>query len=85
LGLALRKVGRLPHLLLLPLFLVEGDGNCLFRALGDQGDGGQGEHARHRAEVVRYMRDHRDDFEPFVEDDLSWEEHLGSLGEVETG
>lgn len=71
LGLALRQ--------------VEGDGNCLFRALGDQEDGEQEGHARHRAEVVQYMRDHRDDFEPFVEDDISWEEHLASLGEVDTG
>ena len=36
-----------------------GDGNCLFRALGDQLDGKVEEHAAHREAVVKYMRHHR--------------------------
>ena len=36
-----------------------GDGNCLFRALGDQLDGQVQEHMAHREAVVRYMRHHR--------------------------
>ena len=60
---------------------IPGDGNCLFRALGDQLDGSSGDHLRHRAAVVEYMRQHRQDFEPFVEDDLSFDTHLTGLAE----
>ena len=77
-----------------------GDGNCLFRALGDQLDGQVQEHMAHREAVVRYMRHHRwlistsistpidfffrDDFEPFVEDDISFDDHVSSLSEQGT-
>lgn len=63
---------------------IPGDGNCLFRALGDQISGSPHDHFKHREEVVRYMLDHRDDFEPFVEDDISFDEHLRNLSEVGT-
>ena len=39
--------------------MLKGDGNCLFRALGDQLDGRVQEHLTHREAVVRYMRHHR--------------------------
>ena len=29
-----------------------------------------------REDVVRYMLEHRDDFEPFVEDDISFDQHI---------
>jgi len=65
----------------LSLKQIPGDGNCLFRALGDQLDGNAGEHLHHRTSSVNYMRQHRDDFEPFVEDDISFDAHLASLAE----
>lgn len=68
----------------LSLKQIPGDGNCLFRALGDQLDGKVEEHAAHREAVVKYMRHHRDDFEPFVEDDMSFDDHLSSLSEQGT-
>jgi len=68
----------------LSLKQIPGDGNCLFRALGDQLDGRVQEHLAHREAVVRYMRHHRDDFEPFVEDDISFDDHLSSLSEQGT-
>jgi len=68
----------------LSLKQIPGDGNCLFRALGDQLDGQVQEHLGHREAVVRYMRKHRDDFEPFVEDDISFDDHLSSLSEQGT-
>lgn len=49
--------------------------NCLFRALGDQLDGHMGNHYRHRQDTTNYMLEHRDNFQPFVEDDLPFEKH----------
>lgn len=49
--------------------------NCLFRALGDQMEGHMGNHHRHRQDTVDYMQDHREDFQPFVEDDVPFEKH----------
>ena len=56
----------------------------MFRALGDQLHGNPNDHLHHRADVVSYMRQHRDDFEPFVEDDISFDAHLASLAESGT-
>ncbi|XP_020608262.1 OTU domain-containing protein 3-like isoform X2 [Orbicella faveolata] len=63
---------------------IPGDGNCLFRALGDQIEGEHTSHARHRRETVKYMRDHRSDFEPFMEDNVSFDKHLEQLSKLST-
>lgn len=63
---------------------VPGDGNCLFRALGDQLEGHTKAHLQHRQETVEYMRQHRLDFEPFVEDDVPFERHVGNLEKAGT-
>ncbi|XP_060614678.2 OTU domain-containing protein 3 [Anolis sagrei] len=63
---------------------VPGDGNCLFRALGDQLEGHSQNHLRHRQETVAYMQQQRGDFEPFVEDDLPFEKHLANLSQPGT-
>lgn len=63
---------------------IPADGNCLFRALGDQLEGHCRNHFRHRAEVVNYMRMHRTDFEPFVEDDVSFDQHVSNLQKLGT-
>uniref|UniRef100_A0A0B7A1K5 OTU domain-containing protein n=1 Tax=Arion vulgaris TaxID=1028688 RepID=A0A0B7A1K5_9EUPU len=63
---------------------IPADGNCLFRALGDQLEGHGRNHFRHRAEVVNYMRTHRHDFEPFVEDDMPFDEHVRTLQKLGT-
>ncbi|XP_077867727.1 OTU domain-containing protein 3-like, partial [Saccoglossus kowalevskii] len=54
-------------------------GNCLFRALGDQLDGHARDHLKHRQDTVQYMLDHREDFEPFVEDDVPFARHVAML------
>ncbi|XP_077312463.1 OTU domain-containing protein 3-like isoform X2 [Lithobates pipiens] len=54
---------------------VPGDGNCLFRALGDQLEGHSRNHLKHRQETADYMIRHRNDFEPFVEDDVPFGKH----------
>jgi len=48
---------------------VKGDGNCLFRALGDQLDGKGEKHMDYRKKVIDYIRKNRDDFEPFLEEE----------------
>lgn len=59
---------------------VEGDGNCLFRALSDQLFGHPEKHKQLRREVVTYMRNHREDFEPFHSDEnVPFEHHLDLL------
>ncbi|XP_035501644.1 OTU domain-containing protein 3 isoform X1 [Scophthalmus maximus] len=63
---------------------VPGDGNCLFRALGDQLEGHSRGHLRLRQETVQYMTSHRQDFEPFVEDDVPFTQHLSSLSQPGT-
>lgn len=49
--------------------------NCLFRALGDQLDGGRTRHSDLRQEVVRYIQSHRDEFEPFLDEDEPFDEY----------
>ncbi|XP_029290794.1 OTU domain-containing protein 3 isoform X1 [Cottoperca gobio] len=63
---------------------VPGDGNCLFRALGDQLEGQSRGHLRLRQETVQYMMSHRQDFEPFVEDDVPFAQHLSNLSQPGT-
>ncbi|MBN3324722.1 OTUD3 protein, partial [Atractosteus spatula] len=63
---------------------VPGDGNCLFRALGDQLEGHSRGHLRLRCETVEFMEKHRDDFEPFVEDDIPFAQHVANLAQPGT-
>ncbi|XP_029434433.1 OTU domain-containing protein 3 isoform X2 [Rhinatrema bivittatum] len=63
---------------------VPGDGNCLFRALGDQLEGHSRNHLKHRQETVDYMVRQRTDFEPFVEDDIPFDRHIASLAKPGT-
>ncbi|XP_008316825.1 OTU domain-containing protein 3 isoform X2 [Cynoglossus semilaevis] len=63
---------------------VPGDGNCLFRALGDQLEGHSRGHLRLRHETVQFMTSHRQDFEPFVEDDVPFTQHLSNLSQPGT-
>ncbi|NWV67458.1 OTUD3 protein, partial [Malurus elegans] len=63
---------------------VPGDGNCLFRALGDQLEGHSRNHLRHRQETVDYMVRQREDFEPFVEDDVPFDKHVANLAKPGT-
>jgi hypothetical protein len=47
---------------------VAGDGNAFFRALAKQVYFDEQEHGRARQETIRYMREHREEFEHFVHD-----------------
>ncbi|GCB71876.1 OTU domain-containing protein 3 isoform X2 [Scyliorhinus torazame] len=63
---------------------VPGDGNCLFRALGDQLEGHSRNHLKHRRETVDFMVKHRQDFEPFVEDDVPFDRYVANLEKTGT-
>ena len=49
--------------------------NCLFRALGDQYEGHSRNHIQLRLQVVDFIKKNRDEFEPFIEDDVPFDEH----------
>ncbi|CAG0913396.1 unnamed protein product [Notodromas monacha] len=68
----------------LKLRMVLGDGNCLFRALGDQLDGNTRKHLDYRRQAVEHMRENRELFEPFIDDSISFERHVSLLGEPGT-
>ena len=54
--------------------------NCLFRALSDQLFGHPEKHKQLRKEVVTYMRNHKEDFEPFHSDENGpFDHHLDLL------
>jgi len=58
---------------------IPGDGNCLFRAVSDQLEGHARNHMDYRLRTTAYMESCRDDFEPFVEDDVPFDRHLANL------
>ncbi|KAL0461804.1 UNVERIFIED_CONTAM: OVARIAN TUMOR DOMAIN-containing deubiquitinating enzyme 7 [Sesamum latifolium] len=60
---------------------VTADGNCFFRALADQLEGNEDEHEKYRNMVVRFIRNNREMFEPFVEDEVPFDEYCRSMGE----
>lgn len=63
----------------LKLIQVTADGNCFFRALADQLEGNEEEHNKYRDMVVQYILNHREDFEPFIEDDIPFDEYCQSM------
>ncbi|KAH9298420.1 hypothetical protein KI387_030102, partial [Taxus chinensis] len=60
---------------------VTADGNCFFRAMADQLEGNEEEHAKYRQMVAEYIMKHREDYEPFVEDDVPFEKYCESMQE----
>ena len=63
----------------LHLHEIPGDGNCLFQALGDQLEGHQENHFKHRCDVVDYMVQYRESFTPSVEDDIPFDRYIARL------
>lgn len=45
---------------------ITGDGNCCFRALSDQLEGNENQHLDYRKRTCQYIRQNRDEFEPFI-------------------
>lgn len=55
---------------------VEGDGNCLFRSVSEQVEGNENSHIEYREKCVNYMKDHKEIFEPFIEDDEPFDDYI---------
>ncbi|VAH54034.1 unnamed protein product [Triticum turgidum subsp. durum] len=58
---------------------VTADGNCFFRAMGDQLEGDEGQHIKYREMVVHYILEHREEFEPFIEDEVPFDDYCDSM------
>lgn len=63
---------------------IPGDGNCLFRAIGDQFEGHCRNHYRFRFEIANFMSEHREEFEPFIEDDIPFDRYIKNLSTIGT-
>ncbi|XP_057981614.1 OVARIAN TUMOR DOMAIN-containing deubiquitinating enzyme 7 isoform X2 [Malania oleifera] len=63
----------------LQIIQVTADGNCFFRALADQLEGNEEEHEKFRSMVVQYILKNREMFEPFIEDDVPFDEYCQSM------
>ncbi|XVF61206.1 hypothetical protein PTKIN_Ptkin08bG0111500 [Pterospermum kingtungense] len=63
----------------LQIIQVTADGNCFFRALADQLEGDEEEHGKYRSMVVQYIVKNREMFEPFIEDDVPFDEYCQSM------
>ncbi|KAL7231779.1 hypothetical protein ACSBR2_009919 [Camellia fascicularis] len=63
----------------LKIIQVTADGNCFFRALADQLDGSEEEHEKYRSMVVQYILKNREMFEPFIEDEVPFDEYCQSM------
>ena len=59
---------------------VGGGGNCFFRALAKQVHWDAQRHGRARQETIRYMREHREEFEHLVEDFDSYVDRMSREG-----
>ncbi|XP_062154313.1 OVARIAN TUMOR DOMAIN-containing deubiquitinating enzyme 7 isoform X1 [Alnus glutinosa] len=68
----------------LKILQVTADGNCFFRALADQLEGNEEEHKKYRSMVVEYILKSREMFEPFIEDDIPFNEYCQSMEEEGT-
>ncbi|CAK9269407.1 unnamed protein product [Sphagnum jensenii] len=66
-------------LLGLKIHPVTADGNCFYRAVADQLEGNEEAHGKYRHLAVDYIQDHREEFEPFVEDEVPFDEYCKTM------
>lgn len=58
---------------------VTADGNCFFRAMADQLEGNEDKHEKYRKMVVHYIVKNRENFEPFIEDEVPFDDYCKSM------
>ena len=58
---------------------ITGDGNCLFRSIGDQVEGDPTKHRFYRDRIVDYILDNRDFFCNFIEDDEDFDCYIARM------
>ena len=59
--------------------IVKGDGNCLFRSLSDQIEGNENNYMEYRKNVVGFIMENREYFEPFIEDDEKFDDYIEDM------
>ena len=67
------------HPLCLKVKEMEGDGNCLFRAVADQLEGDESMHAIYRQKTVEYILENKEMYTFFIEDDETIEEYCQDM------
>mmetsp|Transcript_1507 Transcript_1507/g.2163 ORF Transcript_1507/g.2163 Transcript_1507/m.2163 type:complete len:302 (-) Transcript_1507:423-1328(-) len=60
------------------------DGNCLFDAISRLVDGDNGEPSHTRREIVDFLEENENDFEPFMTDELSFDKYCGKMRKLGT-
>ena len=60
---------------------VEGDGNCLFRSVSEQMEGNENNYQEYRDKCVDYMKENKDEFAPFIEDDEPIDKYIDRMSE----
>lgn len=60
---------------------VEGDGNCLFRSVSEQVEGNEHNFHEYREKCVNYMKENKDDFAPFIEDDEPFDKYVERMSQ----
>ena len=60
---------------------VEGDGNCLFRSVSEQMEGNENNYNEYREKCVEYMKENKDSFSPFIEDDEPFDKYVERMSE----
>ncbi|WOG93068.1 hypothetical protein DCAR_0312349 [Daucus carota subsp. sativus] len=63
----------------LKIIQMTADGNCFFRALADQLEGDEDEHMKYRKMVVDFIRNNKETYEPFIEDQVPFDEYCQSM------
>ncbi|XAR74007.1 Ubiquitinyl hydrolase 1 [Bertholletia excelsa] len=63
----------------LKIIEVTADGNCFFRALADQLEGKEEDQEKYRSMVVQFIMKNREMFEPFIEDDVPFDNYCQSM------
>lgn len=63
---------------------IEGDGNCLFRALSYHLYGTEDKHAELRLQIVQYMEEREEEFCNFQETELPWLRYVHNMRQLGT-
>ena len=58
---------------------VDGDGNCLFRSVCEQLEGNENDYQKYRDICIDYMKSHKEEFQPFIEDDQTIDEYIEEM------
>ena len=58
---------------------IEGDGNCMFRAIADQLEGDERRHFDYRVAACNYIKTNKDMYVPFIDEDETIEQYCNDM------